>query len=72
MTLRDVIEHTLNPREVLDRCRVLLKPGGVLVVNYPDIGSWVARALGRRCHSDSGPGLGTGTRDWDSPTVTND
>ena len=25
-----------------------MKPGGVLVVNYPDIGSWIARALGRR------------------------
>ena len=48
VTLWDVIEHTLNPREMLDRCRLLLKPGGVLVVNYPDIGSWIARALGRR------------------------
>ena len=48
ITLWDVIEHTLNPREMLDRVRVLLKPGGVLVVNYPDIGSWIARALGRR------------------------
>ena len=48
VTLWDVIEHTLNPREMLDRCCRLLKPGGVLVVNYPDIGSWIARALGRR------------------------
>ncbi len=48
VTLWDVIEHTLNPHEMLDRCRRLLKPGGVLVVNYPDIGSWIARALGRR------------------------
>ncbi len=48
VTLWDVIEHTLNPREMLDRSRTLLKAGGVLVVNYPDIGSWIARALGRR------------------------
>ena len=48
VTLWDVIEHTLNPREMLDHCRRLLKPGGVLVVNYPDIGSSIARALGRR------------------------
>lgn len=48
ITLWDVIEHTLNPREVLDRCRELLKPGGVLIVNYPDAGSWIARVLGRR------------------------
>jgi SAM-dependent methyltransferase len=47
ITLWDVIEHTPNPRELLDRCRELLKPGGLLVVNYPDMGSWVARALGR-------------------------
>ncbi len=48
VTLWDVIEHTLDPREVLERCRVLLKPGGILVVNYPDIGSWIARVMGRR------------------------
>jgi SAM-dependent methyltransferase len=48
VTLWDVIEHTLNPREMLDRCRTLLRPAGTLVVNYPDIGSWIARALGRR------------------------
>jgi len=48
VTLWDVIEHTTNPRETIAHCRSLLKPGGVLVVNYPDIGSWIARALGRR------------------------
>lgn len=48
VTLWDVIEHTLNPREMLEHCHRLLKPGGILVVNYPDIGSSIARALGRR------------------------
>ena len=48
VTLWDVIEHTPSPRAVLDRCRELLKPGGLLIVNYPDIGSWIARLLGRR------------------------
>ena len=48
ITLWDVIEHTPDPRAVLERCRTLLKPGGLLIVNYPDIGSWIARALGRR------------------------
>jgi SAM-dependent methyltransferase len=48
ITLWDVIEHTTDPGAVLARCRELLRPGGVLVVNYPDIGSWIARALGRR------------------------
>ena len=48
VTLWDVIEHTLDPRAMLDHCRTLLRPGGTLVVNYPDIGSWIARVLGRR------------------------
>jgi SAM-dependent methyltransferase len=48
ITLWDVIEHTTNPRATLERCRTLLKPGGILIVNYPDIGSWIARLLGRR------------------------
>jgi 2-polyprenyl-3-methyl-5-hydroxy-6-metoxy-1,4-benzoquinol methylase len=48
VTLWDVIEHTLDPRQMLDRCHALLKPQGLLVVNYPDIGSWIARVLGRR------------------------
>jgi SAM-dependent methyltransferase len=48
ITLWDVIEHTPNPPEVLQRCRALLRPGGILVVNYPDIGSWIARIMGRR------------------------
>jgi hypothetical protein len=26
----------------------LIKPGGLLIVNYPDRGSWLARILGRR------------------------
>ena len=48
ITLWDVIEHTVNPREVLERCRELLKPNGILIVNYPDAGSWIARLLRRR------------------------
>ena len=47
VTLWDVIEHTPDPMHVLRRARALLKPGGLLVVNYPDIGSWIARAMGR-------------------------
>ena len=48
ITLWDVIEHTPDPSAVLARCHRLLRPGGVLVVNYPDIGSWLARVLRRR------------------------
>jgi SAM-dependent methyltransferase len=48
VTLWDVLEHTTDPKAMLERCRTLLRPGGLLIVNYPDIGSWIARILGRR------------------------
>ncbi|HET7220848.1 MAG TPA: methyltransferase domain-containing protein [Vicinamibacterales bacterium] len=48
VTLWDVLEHTTDPKAMLERCLLLLRPRGLLVVNYPDIGSWIARALGRR------------------------
>lgn len=48
VTLWDVLEHVSDPRGLLLECRDLLKPGGLLVVNYPDIGSWIARVMRRR------------------------
>jgi len=44
----DVIEHISDPKEALALVRSLLKPDGYLWVNYPDIGSLVAKALGWR------------------------
>ena len=48
VTLWDVIEHVPQPHEVLTLAFDLLKPGGVLLVNFPDVGSVAARLLGRR------------------------
>lgn len=48
VSLWDVIEHTPDPMRVLARVHELVRPGGLLIVNYPDIGSWLARAMGRR------------------------
>lgn len=48
VTLWDVLEHTSDPTSVLLECQRILKPGGLLVVNYPDIKSLVARIMGRR------------------------
>ena len=48
VTMWDVIEHTADPARVIRTARELIRPGGLVVVNYPDRGSWIARALGRR------------------------
>ena len=48
LTLWDVIEHTPDPKAVLERAHRLLAPGGVLAISYPDRGSLVARLMGRR------------------------
>jgi 2-polyprenyl-3-methyl-5-hydroxy-6-metoxy-1,4-benzoquinol methylase len=48
ITLWDVLEHTPDPMATLKECYRLLKPGGMLVVNYPDIGSWAAWLMGRK------------------------
>lgn len=46
--LWDVIEHLPNPREALIEAKKLLKPNGILLINYPDIGTWQAKIAGKR------------------------
>lgn len=48
VTLWDVIEHVPDPKVELREIRRILKPKGLLVVNYPDFGSLVAKILGRK------------------------
>jgi len=48
VTLWDVLEHTPDPKAVLSECHRVLRPDGLLVVNYPDIHSLVARLMGRK------------------------
>lgn len=48
VTLWDVLEHTPDPKATLAECKRVLKRGGLLVVNYPDIESLVSRLMGRR------------------------
>jgi SAM-dependent methyltransferase len=47
VTLWDVLEHTPDPKTEVREAHRLLKDEGLLVINYPDIGSWIARAMGR-------------------------
>lgn len=47
ITLWDVLEHVTNPQDTLAKCRTLLAPNGVLLVNYPDAGTWQAKLAGK-------------------------
>jgi 2-polyprenyl-3-methyl-5-hydroxy-6-metoxy-1,4-benzoquinol methylase len=46
--LWDVIEHLPDPKSALCEILKLLKPEGILLINFPDIGTWQARLAGRR------------------------
>lgn len=46
--LWDVIEHLPNPKLALAEARKLLKPNGILLINFPDMGTWQAKFAGRR------------------------
>ena len=43
ITFWDVLEHTADPMKNLQECMRILRPGGLLVLNYPDIGAWISR-----------------------------
>jgi SAM-dependent methyltransferase len=48
VTLWDVLEHVPDPITFLERCAALLKPGGFLFANVPDLDSLPARLLRER------------------------
>lgn len=48
VTLWDVIEHVPAPTEELKEIHRILKPEGLLIINYPDYTSFPARILGRK------------------------
>ncbi len=48
VTLFHVMEHVTNPREVLAEVRRVLRPGGVLVLQVPNIDSWQYRWFGKK------------------------
>jgi SAM-dependent methyltransferase len=53
ITLWQVLEHLPRVPDALERVRALLRPGGLLVVAVPNLGSWQARIFrGRWYHLD--------------------
>jgi 2-polyprenyl-3-methyl-5-hydroxy-6-metoxy-1,4-benzoquinol methylase len=48
VTMWDVLEHVPNPREFLQKAVSLLRPGGLLLANVPNLDSLQARVMGRR------------------------
>lgn len=48
ITMWDVLEHIPEPGPVLELIRTLLRPGGVLLLTYPDIECLAPRLLGDR------------------------
>jgi 2-polyprenyl-3-methyl-5-hydroxy-6-metoxy-1,4-benzoquinol methylase len=48
LTLFEVIEHLREPRRLLEECRRVLGPGGVLVVSTGNTASWTAAAMKSR------------------------
>jgi SAM-dependent methyltransferase len=48
ITVWDVLEHVPDPQAFMQICRSLLRAGGYLFLNVPDLDSWPARILGPR------------------------
>ena len=48
VSLWDVIEHFPDPKSALIEIRKLLKPNGLLLINFPDIGTWQAKLAGKK------------------------
>ena len=51
IVMTQVLEHLYSPRSALDRCRKLLRPGGLLLIAVPKFDSWPRHVLGECWHS---------------------
>ncbi|MFA6304882.1 MAG: class I SAM-dependent methyltransferase [Patescibacteria group bacterium] len=50
ITMFDVLEHFIQPVQEIAKVWQILNNGGILAINTPDAGSWLAKILGRFWH----------------------
>jgi SAM-dependent methyltransferase len=48
ITMIQLIEHVADPLQVIDKCRAALRPGGVLLIETPNMASWDRPLFARR------------------------
>lgn len=48
VTLWDVLEHVVDPAAVVEKCAEVLRSGGLLALNTPNVDSLIARSMGSR------------------------
>lgn len=51
ITLQDVLDHTTDPKIVIEKCRRILKPGGLIVVKAHDISCLYAKIMGKNFYA---------------------
>jgi 2-polyprenyl-3-methyl-5-hydroxy-6-metoxy-1,4-benzoquinol methylase len=57
VTMIQVISHLIDPQSAVIKARNLLQPGGLLLIETWDRGSWAAKLLGQRWHEYSPPSV---------------
>ncbi len=48
LTLFEVIEHLNNPKQLLQQCKDILKPGGILMIGTGNTDSWTQKIKGNK------------------------
>lgn len=51
VSLQDVLDHTVDPLAVLEKCRKLLKPNGLLIIKVHDFSCLYAKIMGKRFYA---------------------
>lgn len=57
VTMIQVLPHFFDPRRALERAARLLRPGGLLLIETWNRGSWTSRLLGKHWHEYSPPSV---------------